>query len=345
AVDKDMALNEDKLNDFLIMLGINGAEFVVDGCEEKCKLTISNLKSKDEANIIIAAFDEFGNTVLKELTPIIEDQSITILKRINLKLTNDIKNENNIKNNVNLYILDLLKNLNDSEKVKIGPWVSKKSGDSGFGVLKIVDEDSNPLQIGYYLGTQEIGDYSNFDVSNDSNYVSYNIRHYFEGDDELVSLEKDGIMTLYNLNNPDDVAHLDSLGITINTARICNGEFPAVIYTPKKALMPSESQKSDKATEDILPDEYRLEQNYPNPFNPTTTIIFSLPISEKVTLEIFNFEGRLVRTLINDVKDAGIHYIIWDGRNDKGGKVASGMYVYKITAGDFIDTKKMTLIK
>ncbi|MEZ4745295.1 MAG: FlgD immunoglobulin-like domain containing protein [Calditrichia bacterium] len=94
-----------------------------------------------------------------------------------------------------------------------------------------------------------------------------------------------------------------------------------------------------------IPTRFGLEQNYPNPFNPETTIRFALPQSGNVTLKIFNLSGQLVRTLVSSEFAAGQHQIVWNGRNDLGEKVASGMYLYRITAGSFVQTKKMMLMK
>jgi hypothetical protein len=89
-----------------------------------------------------------------------------------------------------------------------------------------------------------------------------------------------------------------------------------------------------------LPKTFALEQNYPNPFNPNTNIKFQLPKSEFVTVTIFDMLGRKVATLLNEQKEAGYYDMKFDGTN-----YASGMYFYKIEAGNFTDTKKMILIK
>ena len=96
---------------------------------------------------------------------------------------------------------------------------------------------------------------------------------------------------------------------------------------------------------DILPVEFSLRQNYPNPFNPTTAIAFSLPAACQVTLEIYNITGRKVATVVDDLLDPGEHVAMWDSRNDSGKPVASGVYFYRIKAGDRIATRKMVLLK
>jgi hypothetical protein len=95
-----------------------------------------------------------------------------------------------------------------------------------------------------------------------------------------------------------------------------------------------------------IPQKYELAQNYPNPFNPSTAIRFSLPEQAYVTLDIFNILGQRVHTLVaGDMYQAGHYNIIWDGRDQSGNIVASGMYIYRITAGDFNDVKSMVFIK
>jgi hypothetical protein len=94
------------------------------------------------------------------------------------------------------------------------------------------------------------------------------------------------------------------------------------------------------------PDTYELSQNYPNPFNPTTKIAFSLPNSEKVTIEIFNITGRLVKKLVdNRSYDAGHYTISWDATNQHNSSVATGMYYYVFKAGKFKAVRKMVFIK
>jgi hypothetical protein len=90
---------------------------------------------------------------------------------------------------------------------------------------------------------------------------------------------------------------------------------------------------------------YILFQNYPNPFNPVTQIQYLLPKTEFVTFKIYNSLGQHIRTLISEQKPAGYHNITWDGTNDIGSRVSSGLYIYKITAGDFTFVKKMLLVK
>jgi len=100
--------------------------------------------------------------------------------------------------------------------------------------------------------------------------------------------------------------------------------------------------------EDVVtqPVTYALEQNYPNPFNPSTNIKFSLAETGPVTVAIYNVRGQLVKTLMRDnVMQSGYHVIYWNGQNAGGEQVGSGVYIYRIKAGNFIKARKMTLIR
>jgi hypothetical protein len=98
-------------------------------------------------------------------------------------------------------------------------------------------------------------------------------------------------------------------------------------------------------TETVTPKAYRLAQNYPNPFNPSTTIRFDMKEKGLVTVKIYDVAGRLVRTLVNEVRDAGAYSAVWDGRNNLGVDVASGIYFYRMETKGFGATKKLVLLR
>jgi hypothetical protein len=89
-----------------------------------------------------------------------------------------------------------------------------------------------------------------------------------------------------------------------------------------------------------LPTEFSISQNYPNPFNPTTTITYTIPEASRVNLKVFNILGEEVATLVNEEKSVGNYQVNFDAS-----KLASGMYIYTITAGNYTATKKMMLLK
>ncbi|RKY89829.1 hypothetical protein DRQ15_08705, partial [candidate division KSB1 bacterium] len=90
---------------------------------------------------------------------------------------------------------------------------------------------------------------------------------------------------------------------------------------------------------------FSLSQNYPNPGNPSTTITFTLPQKAHVTLEIYNLLGQRVRTLVEGVKEAGSHSVVWDGRDEWGKIVPTGIYLYRLQSADFVRVKKMVLVR
>ena len=95
----------------------------------------------------------------------------------------------------------------------------------------------------------------------------------------------------------------------------------------------------------VVPSDFVLMQNYPNPFNPQTTIQYSLPAAQQVKLTIYNIMGQQVITLVNEPQAAGSYKVVWDGRNQRGQVVPSGLYFYRLEAGDFKAQKRMLLLK
>jgi hypothetical protein len=96
---------------------------------------------------------------------------------------------------------------------------------------------------------------------------------------------------------------------------------------------------------DQLPYDFELSQNYPNPFNPVTTIVYDLPQRSRVTIEIYNVLDQKVRTLVDREQPAGSYTISWDGTSSSGDAVATGVYLYRFQADEYVETKKMLLLK
>lgn len=94
-----------------------------------------------------------------------------------------------------------------------------------------------------------------------------------------------------------------------------------------------------------VPQEFALEQNFPNPFNPSTTIKFAVPVNGNVKLAVYDAMGNLVKVLVDEAKTAGKYEVTWNGENNSGSKVASGVYFYKVSAGTYTMTKKMVMMK
>ena len=99
--------------------------------------------------------------------------------------------------------------------------------------------------------------------------------------------------------------------------------------------------------EELVQDVFKnaLFQNFPNPFNPSTTIRFTVAAKSPVEVLIFNVQGQRVRTLVEETKPAGNYRVLWDGRNESGKLVATGVYFYRLRVGPYLSVKKMLLIK
>ncbi|MEE4312539.1 MAG: FlgD immunoglobulin-like domain containing protein, partial [candidate division KSB1 bacterium] len=129
--------------------------------------------------------------------------------------------------------------------------------------------------------------------------------------------------------------------LTLDDAKLQSENRFEALGTAAIAVNASESLTSGS----LVPEDFQMDQNYPNPFNPTTMISYALPEDAHVTLEIYNLNGNLVKSLYSGERTKGRHVVEWDGLNDVGMKVASGIYIYKMRAGNFVSTKKMVLSK
>jgi len=131
----------------------------------------------------------------------------------------------------------------------------------------------------------------------------------------------------FNLKNPQDVSVAKLILVDMNRQKVGN-----IAIEVNYGKTP-------------LPLDYILFQNYPNPFNPSTAVKFQVPKTSDVTVAVYDMLGQEVRTLFAGEVMRGTYTVNWDGVNKEGAKVASGTYIYRMTAGEFIQSKKMVLIK
>jgi hypothetical protein len=117
------------------------------------------------------------------------------------------------------------------------------------------------------------------------------------------------------------------------------------VYTVNGSCGSASKLAGEDLTQETLPEGYALEQNYPNPFNPSTSIAFSVKEVGVVQLSIYNLHGQEVRTLINGQMNTGFHSVNWDGKDERGQTVPSGVYLYKLRVNGFAQTRKMTFMK
>jgi len=118
----------------------------------------------------------------------------------------------------------------------------------------------------------------------------------------------------------------------------------AVLVKILNWLQDIQTSVGSNLTDGSSPATYKLSQNYPNPFNPTTTIQFDVPQTSHVTIKIYNILGKEIKTLINRDINAGSYEVIWNGKDKLNQPVASGMYFYQMTGGEFRMTRKMILL-
>ncbi len=158
---------------------------------------------------------------------------------------------------------------------------------------------------------------------------------------------------------PSDGRNNDNFGysLAIDQGRIIAGSYyddhsnfvdpgSAYIYTGFTSVpLAKQSIFEQELGEFQIPEQYTLESNYPNPFNPSTTIKYSLPTTEQVSLKVYNILGQEVITLVDELQDAGYKQIVWNGRDSYGSQVASGVYIYRLQTDKFVQSKKMILLK
>lgn len=165
--------------------------------------------------------------------------------------------------------------------------------------------------------------------------------HVTDGSDTL-EMRIDGDLTLDEMPAPDSTL-IDLIGIV--------GQFSFSDPTTGFQILPRfpediiEKGVVGVGGETDLPMTFALDQNYPNPFNPTTTIKYQLPEAAQVQLVVFNMLGQQVKTLVNEQKEAGYYQIQWNGTNDAGLHVSTGVYFYQIHAGSYTQTHKMLFMK
>ncbi len=152
-----------------------------------------------------------------------------------------------------------------------------------------------------------------------------------------VSLEP-GNHTLINLLVPGDTMNItvspsyEISGISLDGHEVKIYEFEVLTGTEPGGGAPPDAG-------------FRLEQNYPNPFNPSTTIMFALPRAEHVNLSVYSIKGELITTIINEYMTEGRKEVSWSATDSAGRAVSSGVYCYRLVSGDFVQTRKMVLLK
>ncbi len=141
----------------------------------------------------------------------------------------------------------------------------------------------------------------------------------------------------------DGTLRFDSFQLTHNPSN--GAENGVILFDDLRLVKKIIVNVNDDEISSDIPADFELFQNYPNPFNPSTIITYTLPKQRLVSIKIYDILGREIRTLVNTEQTQGVHKVEWDGKNNFGSKVASGTYIYRIDAGDFVQSKKMVMLK
>lgn len=341
-VNKNLAMDQFKIQQLLSKLGIEGANVDVSGCEATCNVKITDLKSPDDANLVKATFKKIDNVkLLEDVHAMVESESGNVFKTISISLSSD----------------DASTCLTDSALQNI---IIEKLGTDGEKEIMIWCSDS---------------------MSCDSMPFDPNNGFFFSGDDGTATMDiqatnnDDGTVTItVNAGTPDEQTitlpadgnidaetqqQLDAMGLNMQMLHLGDDTDGAQMQMHQVVMIKgdcdtdgsttdaanNESDSDAAAKPGDLPEKFALHQNYPNPFNPTTTISFNLPSTQHATLEVLNIQGQKVKTLMDQTLPAGEYSIDWDATNASGQKVASGTYLYKLSTPTDTEVKKMILLK
>jgi len=176
-----------------------------------------------------------------------------------------------------------------------------------------------------------------------SSYVSCEIKHYKIYRDETLLFDGPTMERYIDPSVP--------VGTYIYAVLQCshgggNHSEPTTVEVTISESIESENPPQNSDTDDaIIPIVSQLYANYPNPFNPSTTISFDMARAGRVSIEVFNSKGQLVKTLVNGMRGAGMHKVVWDGKDFSGNGVSSGIYFYRMVTDDVVSVKKMVMVK
>ena len=200
-----------------------------------------------------------------------------------------------------------------------------------------------------YFGTFG-GTFIALDVKSNKKLWEFQTDSYIENSSKTLS--KTGTIDFAAIAGSKDTGYFDTmiyvmdqiykLGSIISTPVVDNG---VIYFGSADGNLYALSNDTATSVKESSPDEFRLYGNYPNPFNPSTTISYHIPKLSDVNLTVFNLNGQAVDTLVNRVENAGRHSVVWNGKDYSGRQLASGIYLYRLKAGDVTKTQKMTFIR
>jgi len=329
-VNKDLAMDSEKVTMLLKAIGCDDASFNLGECEATCELKISELKSEDDIKLVVAAFDKMGHCSVEDVSTVEGEATWSLMKHAttHIKLEEcNIDNLNNViaDSQIQFYVDHMIANLGDSCNT-FTVWTCDNPDSEGNIAANICANDS--FQAHYTKicgGTLPEGDDGNIVLMINGERVDLS-----QDDENLEQKLKELGLDIEVINDENSDGKICKMVLCDSSSNPC---------------CDSANSAAKSSTPEELPEGYSLAQNYPNPFNPITNIRFNIPTAQHVTLEVINILGQRVKSLVDNEMPSGSHTIEWDATNDQGEKVTSGMYFYRLVAGDNIISKKMTLLK
>lgn len=321
-VQPELALDTDRLHTLLAKIGAEQADFEVGDCEATCKVTISRLEDEGQVQLVMEAFDEMGNCKIDSVIELKGASNATFFGHA--KHIIEIKTDKLDSGEIEARIRADLAELHGDSTGEFTVWVSDDGTVEGEATIEVTTVSGGAWQATTAGSDTGLEQMVNVTVNDDGQMV-------------IETTNPDGEVMILDPNDPETAEILEELGLNV---MFLSTDSTLTATVEREVDLPSAAKAGS-----TLPAEYSLSQNYPNPFNPNTQIDFTLPQSENVRLDIYNMNGQLVRTLVDRTMTAGTHTVEWDGLANDGGKVSSGVYLYRLTAGDWTDSKKMSLVK
>ena len=221
-------------------------------------------------------------------------------------------------------------------------WLENQNGLGSFGSEKTITTEVDNLRSVYAADLDGDSDLDIMSAADAGNTVYYE-KTWFENVDGAGTFgAKNSIENNYHtrvwaadMDGDGNMDYISASASNVNWRLNLDGQ--GTFSDPITTSIDRETTKTPKS--------FQLNQNYPNPFNPVTTIEYRLPEDSNVSLRIFNNKGELVKVLIEGYKRVGSYKINWDGRDEKGVLVTSGLYLYQITTNSFSQSNKMLLIR
>ncbi len=198
--------------------------------------------------------------------------------------------------------------------------------------FKVKITDVHGFVFSNVVDTLQVGDTLTLPVESDSGVLKINV----PGKNNFVKFD----ILIVGIPSVAGEVYYCNISCSMTTAVCCN---TLEVYAEDEETCTVQPNTSiDHEQDEYVPGEIKLNQNYPNPFNPQTTIEYTFPLEAFVELKVYNILGQVVKTLVQEVQEAGVKSVTWDGTDNNGMTVSSGIYVYRIVVDGF--SKALTIV-